>query len=330
MSDSNLKQYLGNMLKKHIRAANVKQLDVANALGISASAVSQMLSGRMCPSYKQLEIINELLSLDRTVCAELRDCVTRIRSGDEEVRSPLNDFIKSSRIKCGLSIEKLSSMTGIPKENLQMLETRLNIQPTPYEAIRLAAVFGCKVNELWQTKQCLSVEYGHETNIYESPVMRENSAPYYASKDHNQLKRPVIMMNELKNFQPVLESLIDFAWRHMVGYEKSEQSDLLIVKASGSDFGWTDLYSVRMEVAEIKQWLPGMTVLCKLAGEIVLARSGEDKNVVVPLGEEEVVHCDICWLVNSFGFDSELFSVINQNCSPKKHIRTAITQKTHE
>lgn len=326
MADSNLKHYLGCMLKKHIRTANVKQLEVADALGISASAVSQMLSGRMCPSYKQLEIITELLSLDRTVCAELRDCITRIRSGDEEVRSPLNDFIKSARIKCGLSIEKLSAKTGIPEENLQMLENRLNVQPTPYEAIRLAAVFGCKVNELWQVQQGVAAVYSQESSFFETP-MRDNSSAYYAETDWNQLKRPVIMMSELKKFNKEYDQIVDFAWRHMVGYENSGQPGLLLVKASGSDFGWTDLYNVRMEIAEINQWLPGMTVLCKLNEDIVLAHSGENKGEIIPLGEDEAQTCEICWLVNSFSFNSDLFPVINQNCSVHKCERAAIAGK---
>ncbi len=59
-------------------------MDIAAALGISASAVSQMLSGRMTPNLKQLDVITRTLALERSECAELRDFLMRIRSGDEQ------------------------------------------------------------------------------------------------------------------------------------------------------------------------------------------------------------------------------------------------------
>ena len=114
VSLSSLKQHFCDTLKKHIKASKVRKLELAEVLELSPSAVSQMLSGRINPNLKQFDAMCQLLSLDRKECADLRDCLLRIRSGDDELRSPLNDFIKSSRTKHGLTIDQFAYMTGIP------------------------------------------------------------------------------------------------------------------------------------------------------------------------------------------------------------------------
>ena len=158
MPETNLKLYFCDLLKKHIKSRKARQTDIAAVLGISGSAVSQMLSGNIMLKLQQLDAIMEYLQLDRTSAAELRDCLARIRSGDQDLRSPLNDFIKNSRIRCGFTLEKLSQVSGIPVENLKMLENKINVQPTPYEAVRLAAIFNCNVSELWQVVPDLQPE----------------------------------------------------------------------------------------------------------------------------------------------------------------------------
>ena len=125
MAVTDLKAQFCKQLKKYIKNAGVKQCELASALKMSASAVSQMLSGLIVPNVKQLDIIMEKIALDRVTCAVLRDYLIRIRSGEEDLRSPLNDFIRDSRIKAGLSIEELSEQSGIPVEDLNNLENML-------------------------------------------------------------------------------------------------------------------------------------------------------------------------------------------------------------
>ena len=306
---SNLKKHFCDLLKKHIKANKARQLDIAELLGVSGSAVSQMLSGMITLKLQQLDLIMQYLKLDRNAAAELRDCLARIRSGDKELRSPLNDFIKSSRTHCGLSLEKLSQMSGIPLENLDMLENKLNVQPTPFEAVRLAAIFNCNISELWQVVPVVPPEQENpEKTEGEGKILRDENVPYRGI-GKTTIKLPIIKIEELLKFDPHYDKLIDFAWRHMSGVKNGERVGLVIVTASGTEFGWSELYDVRIEIAEIKQWLPGMMVLGCMEGKLFLARSMQEPWQVAVQGKDKQITCNLCWMVNSLDFVSELFNV---------------------
>ena len=305
---SDLKIHFGNMLKKHIKDSKVRQLDIAAALELSASAVSQMLSGRIVPSMKQLDTMTRLLQLDRNVCAELRDCLMRIRSGDEYMRSPLNDFIRSARIRCGLTVKQLAVMTGIPEENLNMLESCLNVQPTPHEAVRLSAIFGCSVNELWQMAPDSTLENsaGEKSDAAGRVVFREERVPYQAAHTTS-VKVPVMRFDDLCNFKMNFDKLVDFAWRHMVEVKNGNKLGLVMIKAAGSEFGYSELYNIYLEVAETSQWLEGMMVLCRYQNRWFLGKAEKKKNRVKSLKDGEFFQCGFYWLVKSFLIDSDLY-----------------------
>ena len=327
---TNLKQHFGSLLKKHLKEAHIRQCDIAKALELSPSAVSQMLSGRMTPNLKQLDIILERLSLDRASSAELRDCLSRIRSGDENLRSPLNEFIKSNRMSRGLSFEQLSHMTGIPEENLAMFENCLNVQPTPYEAVRLAAIFRCNISEFWQVAPGTDTPEVTYTPPANSPrkvhVMREPGAVYRSNGD-SAVKTPVVRLEDLKNFDPSSDKLLEFAWRHVRTVENNQTAGLVAVTAPGSEFGWSELYEVKLIIAETKQWIPGMTVLCCCGDELLLARANSDESSVVPMGDDEACKCQWYCLVNSFSFASELFENAQQRRIDKKNQRSAVVMR---
>ena len=311
MPDTNLKSYFCDLLKKHIKNRKARQSDMAAVLGVSASAVSQMLSGNIMLKLQQLDSIMEFLQLDRASAAELRDCLARIRSGDQELRSPLNDFIKNSRIRCGYTFEKLSQISGIPVENLQMLENKINVQPTPYEAVRLAAIFNCNVAELWQVVPDLKPQAAPvqtDSKIRSGGILRDVNTPF-VYKGNSTIKLPVIKVADLLSFNKNYDRLVDFAWRHMSSVEDGEKAGLVVVMAPGTEFGWSELYDVRIEIAEVKQWLPGMAVLCNIDGELYLARALQDPWQVLIQGMDEPCSCELCWMVNSLNFLSELFNV---------------------
>ena len=318
MAVSNLKKYFCDLLKKHIKAAKVRQLDIAEMLGISGSAVSQMLSGSITPKLQQLDMIMELLKLDRNTAAELRDCLARIRSGDQGLRSPLNDFIKSSRTRCGLTLEKLSKISGIPEENLQMLENKINVQPTPHEAVRLAAIFNCNVSELWQVSPDAAPDnIGPNGDGSVGKFFRDATVPY-RGLGRSTIKLPIVKLQDMIHFNPHYDHLIDFAWRHMSGVENGERVGLVVVTAPGTDFGWAELYDVRIEIAEVNQWLPGMSVLCNVDGSLFLARAMEEPGLVLIQGSDQPCHCNICWMVNSLSFLSELFTATTPDRTERK------------
>ena len=309
MDDSNLKKHFCDLLKKHIKANRARQLDIAELLGVSGSAVSQMLSGAITLKLQQLDLIMQYLKLDRNAAAELRDFLARIRSGDQELRSPLNDFIKSSRTHCGFTLEELSQMSGIPVKNLEMLENKFNVQPTPYEAVRLAAIFNCNISDLWQVVPLQPPEQIQRENPKsDGSFFCDENVPYRGI-GKTTIKLPIIKLEELLKFNPQYDHLIDFAWRHMSGVKNGEKVGLVIVTASGTEFGWSELYDVRIEIAEVKQWLPGMTVLGCMDGELFLARSLEEPWKVAVQGKGTSCTCKLCWMVNSLDFISELFNV---------------------
>lgn len=281
-------------------------MDIAAALGISASAVSQMLSGRMTPNLKQLDVITRTLALERSECAELRDFLMRIRSGDEQLRSPLNEFIKSSRIRCGLSVEQLSQVSGIKLETLLMLENKLNVQPTPNEAVRLAAIFDCNLSELWQSvpETAPAAPADPERTQY----LRDGHEPYQAESGRF-IKIPVIALDDLKKFNTKFDTLVDFAWRHMVDYKSNFPVGLVLVKAQGEDFNWSPVFRVMLEIAEITEWIPGMGVLAMVEEKMVLAQAADEKGFVMIRGESKAKKCDVCFLLNAMTWESDIFAV---------------------
>ena len=320
MAVSKLKKHFGGLLKKYTKDAKKRQLDIAAALELSPSAVSQMYSGRMIPNLKQLDTIMQILALDRNCCSELRDCLARIRSGDAYLRSPLNDFIKSERTKKGLTIDQLAMMSGIPKENLEMLETHLNTQPTPHEAVRLAAIFNCSVSELWQVvpEQSASVNSLGSGKSGQVMVMRENPGNYRDDSEPHPVKIPQINYMDLLKFNSQYDTLLDFAWRHMAGVDDGNAIGLVQVKAPGREFGWSGAYDVKLEIAETKQWLEDMTVLGIVDGDLVLGRATGKKNEIIALADGEKLSCQWGWLVNSFCFCSDIFEKSSDNGNSRR------------
>ncbi|MBE6368662.1 MAG: helix-turn-helix domain-containing protein [Lentisphaerae bacterium] len=309
MAVTDLKAQFCKQLKKYIKNAGVKQCELASALKMSASAVSQMLSGLIVPNVKQLDIIMEKIALDRVTCAVLRDYLIRIRSGEEDLRSPLNDFIRDSRIKAGLSIEELSEQSGIPVEDLNNLENMLAMQPMPSEAARLAAVFNCDISELWQDVPELNMTQPYPnggTSQYSQNVLHENTNRYAANSRKNRV--PIVDFAALKFYRNQVDRFVDFAWRHMKGCESSTRQGMVIVNARGSDLGMSDLYTVNLRVVEMNGWLAGALLLCKSEDKYVLAVAGEDENSITAWGSKKRINCSVALLVSEFSFDSAIFA----------------------
>ncbi len=328
---SNLKEHFGTLLKAHIKKAKLRQRDVAAVLELSPSAVSQMLSGRLILNMKQLDLIVEKLSLDRNDCSELRDCLARIRAGDEELRSPLNDFIRSSRTKKGLSVEQLSQMSGISVENLQMLENRLNVQPTPHEAVRLAAIFECELNELWQVSPSTVIPMTTAGEAKRRASMFCDVSTPYKVDPNSAIKTPVVEFEELTRFDFRCDKLLDFAWRHMSTCQNIRKAGIVVVKASGAEFGWGEHYQVSLEIADTRNWIPGMTVLGNIEGELFLARATENPMQVKVIGDDEAFHCQWYWLVNSLSFESDLIDMTApQRVERKLPRRTAMVARAQK
>ena len=256
------------------------------------------------------------MSLERTACAELRDCLMRIRSGDDHMRSPLNDFIKSERIRCGLTVEQLSQVCGIRQDTLLMLENKLNVQPTPWEAVRLAAIFNCNLSDLWQSVPDQDapavVPDPNVKSKYGRSVLRDGTSPYRADAGSH-IKTPVIRFEDLKKFNAQFDHLIDFAWRHMVEYHNNLPVGIVLVRVQGEDFGWPPVYQVMLEIAEAAEWIPGMGVLCRVGENMVIGRACSRVGYVSIPGCEGEHLCEKYFLLNALRWESGLFAVTAGN-----------------
>ena len=265
MAVTELKLKLGALIRVYLKHSKLRQLDFARALNVSASAVSQMLSGRMVPSLAQLDIICQKLALDRNQTAELRDCLTRIRTGEAHISSPLNDFLKSARIRRGLSISQLSNLTGIPAKDISTLETKVGVRPSPTEAVRLAAVLECEIAELWQSTP--------PPQYYPNPLELREHGAYQAKPAKNV---PVVRLNSLSAFDSQFDTPQEFAWRHLIGVSQAADSDLMVVRAPGPMLGWPPRYELELLVAPEMPGEPGLAVLTPTPAGIELGEIGQD------------------------------------------------------
>ena len=67
-----LKTKFGKLIQDYLRNAKIRQGDLAARLQISGAAVSQMIHGKIVPNQPQLNVICELLQLDRAQVFELQ------------------------------------------------------------------------------------------------------------------------------------------------------------------------------------------------------------------------------------------------------------------
>ncbi len=300
MAITGLKVRLGELIRGYLKQSKLRQLDFAQALAVSPSAVSQMLSGRMVPSLAQLDTMAQKLALDRNQAAELRDYLARIRTGEEEIRSPLNDFIRSARIRRGLSVGQLSRLTGIPAADLSTLESRIGAQPSPTEAVRLAAVLECDIGDLWQIAPAMGGA-GVGGRVSE---LRDARPAYQALPG---IKAPVLRFNTLGAFDPAYDVAMDFAWRHMTGVQEVVAEGMLVLAATGREIGWPPRCEVELLVTPEVPGSPGMMMVGAIGETVMLGESGAAVGTMrCPDGTETA--CRWCWTVQSLNMKTTAVS----------------------
>ena len=287
MAITELKMKLGALIRAHLKCSGLRQLDLAAALELSPSAISQMLSGRMVPSLAQLDVMCEKLALSRRQVAELRDCLSRIRTGESDISSPLNDFLKNARIRRGLSIKQLSDLTGIPAIDLKMLETRVGIRPNPTEAVRLSAALDCDLTELWNVTPPPASEFAPGAELGEG-------MPYLAKPAKN---APVVRLESLGYFDPSAEAPLIFAWRHLVEIRPSTENNLVYVRVTGGFLGWPAGYEFDLLVDPEMTPTPGVAVLTAVAGRPVLGESRPDGSLAAMAGQAPIDGAGWMWPV---------------------------------
>ncbi len=209
MTSAPLKLKLGKLIKSGLQAAGLRQLDLAQHLQISTSAVSQMLNGKTAPAAVHLDKIFQLLNCSRNQVFIMRDLLARIRSGMHEFRSPVNEFIRNSRKEHGLSMAKLAELSGISVAELRMLETCSTVVPSDEQLEELAKILEFEDDEVQQLLQDLHL---HNVNSIGGYV-QEQSAGY--NVDFNAPAQiPVLSIEKMFKFNPILEDIKNYVWRN--------------------------------------------------------------------------------------------------------------------
>ncbi len=148
MNTKNMRTRLCALLKECFVSAHVKQGDIAKLLGVSDSAISQMLVGKIVPNQAQIEKICEKVSVDRKKYLEITSLVSHIRSGFDELRSPFNHVLFAMRCQRGMSRRALSKASGIGNTRLRSLEHNCRAVPEAGEIKSLSAALCCPESEL--------------------------------------------------------------------------------------------------------------------------------------------------------------------------------------
>lgn len=246
MTSVPLKLKLGKLIKSGLQAAGLRQLDLAQHLQISTSAVSQMLNGKTAPAATHLDKIFQLLNCSRNQVFIMRDLLARIRSGMHELRSPVNEFLRNARKERGLSLARLASLSSIPVAELRILETCSTVMPSNEQIMPLAEVLGFDDNDMQQLLNDLPA-YGTDTNNVQEQLAS------YGNTDKAPSQIPVISIETMLKFNPALEDIKNFVWRN---YDQ-----VLSNPPTDDSISNDDIFSIADSGDKFKPPLPGSVSL---------------------------------------------------------------------
>lgn len=249
-----LKLELGKLIKSGLRASGLRQLDLAQHLQISASAISQMLNGKTAPATVHLDEIFQLLNYNSNQTFIMRDLLARIRSGMYDLNSPVNEFINNARKESNLSLSKLAVLSQIPIGELRLLETCSTAVPSNEQVITLAEALRFDAENIQQL-------------IDELPQQIAN----YGDVGKSSIQVPVLSLDDILKFNPVLEDIKTFVCRNCKqGFSKQslngpiDNDNVFVIVASGDSFEPPFPGSVRLIVAVENLPETNDTVIVKL------------------------------------------------------------------
>ena len=185
MAELSLKQQFVRLLRDILIRSGVRQKDLVRHLGISASAMSQMLSGLLIPTPKRLDQMFELLRPRVEDAEKLQHMIYWLRSGRNRMPSGMNRRLFMLRCQRGLSVSQLSAACGISEARLRRLERFPSVRMSVAEEAALAEVFGC-------SDGYLSGKSGYEQSV---------SLPLEASDAHL-VSLPSVDLEELREYAP--------------------------------------------------------------------------------------------------------------------------------
>lgn len=192
---SPLRLQFGAKLRAMILKSPRKQCDLAKALDISNSAVSQMLIGKIIPRHTQLKVMCDLLALTRDEELELSSLLLNIRNGESNPRSRFNQMFSAACRERGVTIPQLAVLTGVPSARLQLFENCFDAVPLLDEISRIAPVLNCTPEDMM-----LAAGLGRPATDHSGSLrISEPEAEYHAENSAGLL--PLIELSSLKNYR---------------------------------------------------------------------------------------------------------------------------------
>ncbi len=239
MAVTPLKLKFGRLLGNYLKNVGIRQNDLADRLGVSGSAVSQIIHGKIVPSRRQLDLMCEMLQLDRIQIFELVSLLSKIRTGAETLVSPFNEMVFALRCQRGLTRQQLSNLSGVSSSHIEVFETCFDAVPTEEEAERIAPILGCSAATLLQKAGV----GGFSAAAAPELEAGESKGGYRAER-----RIPLLDLCDLDSYDgtsPVME----FASRHAV---RGVEAPGLMVP---------ELFAVQASGRELALGLPGMLML---------------------------------------------------------------------
>ena len=142
MAEFSLKEQFLRLLRKVVRDSGATRAELIDRLGISASAVSQMLSGDLLPTVQRLDQIIEHLHPASDDAEKLQNMLLWLRSGSSRNPSEFNRRLFMARCQNSLTIDQLALASAIPASRLRRLERTSYAEPTMDEAATLSRILG--------------------------------------------------------------------------------------------------------------------------------------------------------------------------------------------
>jgi len=135
-----MRRQFGTRLRQYIRRSKIKQAVIAEHIGVTPSAVSQMLKGLMLPSHERFDAMIAMLRLNAEEAMELQSLLLNIRSGVNGMQSDRNRQLFNARCYLGITQHGLAEATGISLRRIRELERFSGAFPTADEQQRLETV----------------------------------------------------------------------------------------------------------------------------------------------------------------------------------------------
>ncbi len=241
MAVTPLKVKFGALLKEYLLASGKRQTEMAELLGISSAAISQVLHGKNTLCKKQLDAVVEWLQLNRLQSAQLTTILTQIRNGEGRLLSSFNRAFFSLRCERGISIPVLAEKTGLSYARLLAFEKDHTAVPIYDEAVQLSTHLGCSVVELLRYSGYQPTDAALLKDPIPNGVAESSSAWQNAPV-------PLLSLKTLANYDPATD-LIEF------GCKNSNAHKLLFQK---NEWCGSPVIAIECDAQELSVNFPGM------------------------------------------------------------------------